>query len=111
MNARIPTHLEVSGMIRAVQSAGGFATVLQKGERDAGTLAIATFDRNKTVILYERMPQLDGSRNLVSTKIQDTENKQDFLDYLQRRCAQDRDLWLIEVEIADAERFVATLAD
>ena len=34
-DARIPAHLEVSGLIRSVQAAGGFATVLAKGEKTA----------------------------------------------------------------------------
>ena len=31
MSERLPTHLEVTGLIRAVDGAGGFGTVLAKG--------------------------------------------------------------------------------
>lgn len=107
MSARLPTHLEVSGIIRAVQAAGGFAMVLAKGERDAGTLALVTIGHGEPAALYERMPQLDGTRIFVRTKIQDIENPADFSEYLQRRSAQDCDLWLIELDIAHPERFIA----
>ena len=40
MQTRLPAHLEVAGLIRAVEAAGGFATVIAKGERDAGTLLV-----------------------------------------------------------------------
>ena len=40
MDGRIPAHLEVAGLIRAVEAAGGFGTVIAKGERDAGTLLV-----------------------------------------------------------------------
>ncbi|MEN8858992.1 MAG: DUF1491 domain-containing protein, partial [Qipengyuania flava] len=33
MDARLPAHIEVSGLIRAVESEGGFGVVLQKGEK------------------------------------------------------------------------------
>ncbi|MBN8501871.1 MAG: DUF1491 family protein [Sphingomonadales bacterium] len=40
MTTRIPAHLEVSGLIRSVEAAGGFATVLYRGERESGTILI-----------------------------------------------------------------------
>ena len=39
---RIPAHLEVSGLIRAVEAAGGFGMVLSKGEHTAGTLMVVS---------------------------------------------------------------------
>ena len=59
---RIPAHLEVAGLIRAVEAAGGFATVLAKGERDAGTLLVVCCASGRRAAAYERMPQPDGSR-------------------------------------------------
>lgn len=103
---RLPAQLEVSGIIRAVQAEGGFATVLQKGEQDAGTLLIITTQGGRGSELWERMPQLDGSRRFIRTKSQDKENKEEFENYLRRRQQQDPDLWLIELDIAGAERFI-----
>jgi hypothetical protein len=56
------------------------------------------------------MPALDGSRTFVATKSEEPENKQDFSEYLARRRRQDSDIWLIEVDIAEPERFVAQIA-
>lgn len=107
MDVRLPSHLEVSGLIRAVEAEGGFATVLSKGERDAGTIAIVTVDRGAPAQLYERMPQLDGSRAFTITRSQDPDNPLEFNEYLTKRGHQDPDLWIIEVDIADAARFAA----
>lgn len=107
MGARLPAHLEVSGLIRAVENAGGFATVLAKGERDAGTLLILTIEREKNARLWERMPQLDGSRAFTCTKVEDTENQGQLSEYMQRRCAQDSDVWIVELDIENPERFIA----
>ena len=106
MEDRLPTHIEVNGLIRAVQAAGGFATVIAKGERDAGTLLIICCENDTNVRLYERMPQVDGTRKWTLTRTQDAAISSDFADYWQRRKRQDSDLWVLELDIANAERFI-----
>lgn len=106
---RLPTHLEVSGLIRLVESQGGTAMVLAKGERDAGTILIVTMCRGEDVRLFERMPQMDGTRPFLATKSQDLEKPDEFSEYLDRRRRQDPDIWIVEVDIANAERFVELL--
>jgi hypothetical protein len=109
VEGRLPAHLEASAIIRLAEAQGGFATVLAKGERDAGTILIVTLCHGKGGVLHERMPQLDGSRSFVVAKREDADNPQEFAEYLARRRRQDQDMWLIEVDIADPERFVAAL--
>ena len=109
MSERLPAHLEVSALIRLVESHGGNAMVLAKGERDAGTVLIVTMCRGEAARLFERMPQLDGTRPFIATKLQDTENPREFSDYLARRRRQDPDIWILEADIADPERFIALL--
>jgi hypothetical protein len=109
MSGRIPAHLEVTGLIRAVAGAGGFGTVLAKGERDAGTLVIICCEKGTNCRAYERMPQLDGTRKWVLAKAQDPENPFEFSEYCDRRKRQDQDLWLVELDIADGERFIGNL--
>lgn len=109
MDGRLPAHLEAGAIMRLAETEGGFATVLAKGERDAGTILLVTLCRGKGAVLYERMPQLDGSRKFLAAKRENPENPTEFSEYLARRRAQDSDIWLIEVDIVDAERFVARL--
>lgn len=110
-STRLPAHLEISSLIRLAEANGGFATVLNKGERDAGTILIATLYRNEPQRLFERMPQLDGTRPFILSKTQDPENPGEFSDYLTRRARQDPDIWIVEVDIDDAERFIELLPD
>lgn len=110
MTERLPAHVEVNGLIRAVEAAGGFATVLARGERDGGTVLLVTLDRNQPATLYERMPRPDGSRPFLAAKRENPENRQEFADYLDRRRRQDPDLWLVELDIPQAERFIASWA-
>jgi hypothetical protein len=101
--------MEAGAILRLAGAQGGFATVLAKGERDAGTILLVTLCRGAGAVLYERMPQRDGTRKFLAAKRENPEEPQEFSDYLARRRRQDADIWLIEVDIADAERFVAGL--
>jgi hypothetical protein len=109
MSERLPAHLEADGIRRLAESLGGFATVLAKGERDAGTIAIVIIGRGEPACLYERMPTLEGDRPFVRTISEYLEHKSDFSGRLQKLRERDPDLWLIEVDVPDRERFVAAL--
>ena len=106
MDARLPAHLEVSGLLRAVEAAGGFATVLARGERDAGTILVVCCENGRNARLFERMPHPDGDRQWTLVKAQEADNPKDFSAYLDRRRRQDSDSWIIELDIADGERFI-----
>lgn len=106
MEPRLPAHVEVGALIRKVEAEGGFAMVIAKGERDAGTLLVLCCENGTNLRAYERMPQMDGTRKWTLTKLQDTQKPQEFTDYLDRRRRQDSDLWIVELDIANAERFI-----
>jgi hypothetical protein len=109
MDARLPAHLEAASIMRLAESLGGFATVLARGERDAGTILLAIICRGGPAQLYERMPGIDGSRDFVATKLQTPDNPSEFTEYLERRRRQDPDIWILEVDIDAPERFTAIL--
>ncbi|MEM6857127.1 MAG: DUF1491 family protein [Pseudomonadota bacterium] len=106
---RLPAHLEVASLIRLAETNGGSAMVLAKGEPDAGTILIVTMYRGEDARLYERMPQLDGIRGFVQSNMQAIEKQSDMSKYLARRRSQDPDIWIVEVDIDEAERFIALL--
>jgi len=106
MDSRLPAHIEAGGLIRAVEAAGGFATVLHKGQREAGTILVVLVENGVNARVYERMPQLDGTRSWHCSKTQGTENSIEIADYLSRRQAQDPDVWVVELDIANGERFI-----
>ena len=106
MTLRLPAHLEVSGLLRQVAAAGGFAAVLHKGEREAGTIVVICAENGTNRRLFERMPGADGTRSWSVSMAEDTENAAKFDDYTRRRGAQDPDLWIIELDIPNGERFI-----
>lgn len=106
MDERLPAHLEVAALIRLTEAEGGFATVLQKGEKEAGTILLVLCKNDTKARAYERMPTAEGGREWFCSKVQDTENKKEFQDYLERRGEQDRDLWIVELDVAQGERLI-----
>lgn len=79
--------------------------MLDKGERDAGTILAVLMHNGANARIYERMPEADGSRKWRCTR----RHEQDagaFQDYLSRRKTQDPDLWIVELDVANAERFI-----
>jgi hypothetical protein len=103
---RLPSALEVSGLLRRVSTAGGFATVVARGEPDSGAILLVLLDRGGAGRLFERVPQASGERLWQCTREQGTMANQEFNELLTRRRAQDPDLWIVELDIPQGERFI-----
>ncbi|WP_088310469.1 DUF1491 family protein [Novosphingobium sp. B 225] len=106
MEPRLSAHLEINALIRRVAAEGGFGSVLQKGEPDAGTILVVLTERGGNARVFERMPDHDGHRKWTLSKLQNPENKREIDEWLDRRGAQDPDLWIVELDIVDGERFI-----
>ena len=108
---RLAAHIEVSGLVRQVNAAGGFATVVHKGEREAGTILVVIAENGAYLRVFERMPTIDGHREWHLSRKQDVDNPAGIHEYLSRRGEQDRDVWIVELDIAHGERFIGLDAD
>ncbi|HZU62968.1 MAG TPA: DUF1491 family protein [Novosphingobium sp.] len=106
MSARLPAGVEVSALIRRVQQEGGFATVLARGEAEAGTILLVLLERGAPARAVERMPMLDGTRAWQESAREDTDNTGKFTEWVERRHRQDPDLWVLELDIPSPERFI-----
>lgn len=103
---RMQTALEVSGLLRRVSAAGGFATVIARGEPDSGAILLLLVDRGGPARWFERVPQASGERIWQCIRTQDGTMDQPFSDALARRREQDPDLWIVELDIPQGERFI-----
>lgn len=106
MSTRLPTHLLVGALLRRVNDAGGMAMVLARGDADAGALLLITGEKGHNYRALERGMGPDGALTLVETGPAGADAPT-LTDYWQRRRARDPDLWVIELDIAQAERFAA----
>lgn len=99
----------VSALIRSVQAKGGFGTVLCRGHDQAGSIMLQCTKMGQFHALLERQMTLDGGYEWRAIPEAKTKNPLELKDYLDKRHAQDRDLWVIELDVADTERFIAEL--
>ncbi len=109
MSARLTSAMQVALVMRRVQAEGGFATVLAKGDETAGSILLVALEKGRTTGLYEHLLQQGSIYKWLRVGPQDIENTEEFDQYLVRRRSRDPDLWVIELDIANAERFAAQL--
>lgn len=107
MTPRLTARMTIDALFRRVRAAGGFATVLARGDDQAGAILLVCADRGAFKCLLERTVDLDGGYRWTPCGPQDPESAAARDAYVARRRANDPDLWLIELDIADAERFAA----
>ena len=105
MTARLASAVKVSALLRRVSAAGGFGAVLAKGDATAGSIAIVTRDHGATTLLALVMAAAGGYE---WTELAAGEA---IPGWIERARRIDPDLWVVELDIPDAARFVAeTLA-
>lgn len=105
--ARLAASVEASGLIRRAEAEGGFATVLRKGDPERGALLLVIRKRQDHVCCLERTLALDGTYAWTQVGPEVPDSPQEMAEFLARRTRFDADLWLIELDIADPERFIA----
>ena len=102
MSGRLPSGVLVSALLRRVNDAGGFGAVMAKGDAQGGAILVIAIDKGAPPRLLERGLGPDGRTALI-----DSTPAEDLDGYWRRRRTSDADLWVIEVDIAAAERFAA----
>ncbi len=111
MSARLTSDVLVKALIRRVHAAGGSAMVLAKGDQYSGAILIGTLNRGSEPAFYERSYGPNGKLILVRTGPTSGDSGE-ASDYWQRRRRNDPDLWVVELDIPEAQRFAAeTICD
>ncbi len=109
MEPRLVTSVLVTSLMRRAESSGGFAAVLSKGDPTSGAVLVILNEKGRKARVLERALQPGGSYSWADIVTQSTTNEEEFSSYLERRGRSDPDLWLIELDIASAERFAAEM--
>jgi hypothetical protein len=104
---RLTSIMLVSVLIRRVQAAGGFAAVIHKGDATAGSIIIDCVDRGVSTMVIERATGPDDRDTWRRVDAAATDDAIERSERLQRRLAVDPDIWIVELDIAGAERFAA----
>jgi hypothetical protein len=105
--SRLPTHVEVAAILRRTAASGDFATVMRKGDPDRGSLLLFITSRGVHVAILERVLSVGGDYRWQAAKAPDSVSSPEIADFLAKRARFDEDLWAIELDIAEPERFIA----
>ena len=104
---RLTSAILVGVLVRRAAAAGGFATVLVKGDEISGVILLQALEKGRELGLFERVSDFAGSYRLTRCGPESHEGSEALSQYIGRRRRSDPDLWVVELDIADAERFAA----
>ena len=93
--------------MRRAANDGGFSTVLRKGDADRGSIIIVVLGRGKFHAVIERVLGMTGEYRWQAVGLAESRGSVEIDDFLAHRARSDPDSWLIELDIADPERFIA----
>ena len=80
---------------------------MRKGDKERGSLLLFVSCRGAHVATLERILNLDGSYGWQLVGPGESASSAEIADFLARRTRFDEDIWAIELDIADPERFIA----
>jgi hypothetical protein len=103
--ARLTSAMLVGALRRRVSAAGGFATILVKGDEISGVILVQTLEKGRNSGLFERVSNFAGGHALMRCGPSPEEGHEALDHYIARRRRSDPDLWVIELDVAEAERF------
>ncbi|HET7317123.1 MAG TPA: DUF1491 family protein [Sphingomicrobium sp.] len=106
-SARLSASVEATGLVRRAQAAGDFAAILHKGDAARGAILIVVRSRGGYVTCLERTLVPDGRYLWSSGGPADSDSEEKLAEFCAKRLRFDEDLWLIELDIAHPERFIA----
>lgn len=93
--------------MRRAQSQGDFAAILRRGDQDSGTITLLVREKGRIAAIVERRldPQFTYSWADVSADCPPDEAG--WREFLEKKRKFDPDFWAIELDVADAQRFIA----
>lgn len=107
---RLQSRFLVDLLIRRAEAVGGFAAILARGDETSGIILVQCRDRGEAGPLLERRFSLDGHYIWQAVGPEDPKDGESCANYRERRRQADPDLWIVELDIADAPQLVAEWA-
>lgn len=109
---RLAAQLRIEALKRLTAAAGGFATIIARGDPVSGAILIARTVRGQDEALFESFRGLDGKPDWQEVWTADSgtvARKGSMAEYIERRRSRDADLWIIELDIASRAQFDAIM--
>lgn len=107
---RLTSRFLIDLLLRRAQAAGGFATILASGDAQSGVILIQCSERGVAGPLVERRFSTAGDYVWEDIGAAAGDDESARAAYRDRRKKADPDLWIVELDIADAPQLVAEWA-
>lgn len=106
MTPRLKTHIRVAAHIHRAQAGGAFATIVARGDPDAGAIAVKLYSGAGRARLF--METRNEAGDMVWRSVFDAETDEPSVDArLRRERDFDRDLWIVEIEDRAGRAFLS----
>src|SRR5262245_32838207 len=104
---RLPPRLEVPALLRRAEIQGGFATVIHKGDPESGAVLLLVSNRGRHIASLQRILGMSGAYEWRTAGPSDSADSREVAEFLAKQRLFDPDLWVVELDIAEPERFIA----
>lgn len=106
---RLASAVRVAALRRLAEAEGGFGMVLKAGESQAGPILVVLLERGGDPRILDRQMDEGGRYRWAWTGPAAADNREEIERFLEKRIRIDPDCWLVELDVARAERFVAEM--
>ena len=93
--------------MRRAESEGGFATLVRRGDADRGSITLLVTERGAIAGVLERQMAADFTYRWANISADRPFDEAAWRDFLAKKVNFDPDFWAIELDIPDAQRFIA----
>ena len=90
-----------------VSGEGGFGAVLRRGDRERGDVLLLVIEKGVSKSLLERRLDSAGAYAWADLIAGEPDRSAACQQLIDRRERFDPDFWLVELDVADSERFIA----
>lgn len=80
---------------------------MRKGDPDRGSILLLVASRGRHIACLERVLSVEGAYAWQAVGPGDSASSAEVNEFVGRRARFDEDLWAIELDIAEPERFIA----
>jgi len=107
VNPRVRSDLLVASLIAQVQGEGGFGAVLRRGDRERGDVLLVLIERGEPQVVLGRQMDANGIYSWSRLTAPDSAGSVSIAQLVAARERFDPDIWVLELDVADSQRFIA----
>ena len=98
--------LIVGGLLRAAEADGGNGAVVARGDATTGAILVILTHRGRSCAMMERVSSLTNGFTWNRRDLAASLDEQKVAQLVDGRKRFDGDLWVVELDIPDVERFI-----